>query len=71
MSWPCQGRNQENERFFGRATQEARTAFGIKGTQLKQSNPLAAEFSEITTGSRSSAKDERSIGGIRPLAFQL
>jgi len=35
------------ERFFGRATEEARTALGIEETQLKQSNPLAAEFQKL------------------------
>ncbi|MBG1265310.1 signal peptide peptidase SppA [Nostoc sp. WHI] len=35
------------QRFFGRATEEARTALGIEETQLKQSNPLAAEFQKL------------------------
>ncbi|QMS91049.1 signal peptide peptidase SppA [Nostoc edaphicum CCNP1411] len=35
------------ERFFGRATEEAQTVFGIEGTQLKQSNPLTAEFQKL------------------------
>ncbi|MBG1244687.1 signal peptide peptidase SppA [Nostoc sp. NZL] len=35
------------ERFFGRVTEEARTALGIEGTQLKQSNPLTTEFQKL------------------------
>ncbi|MEH2208316.1 MAG: signal peptide peptidase SppA [Nostoc sp.] len=35
------------ERFFGRATEEARTAFGIEGAQLKSANPLTAEFQKL------------------------
>ncbi|MGV0107362.1 signal peptide peptidase SppA [Nostoc sp. DSM 114160] len=35
------------ERFFGRATEEVRTALGIEGTQLKQSNPLTTEFQKL------------------------
>ncbi len=35
------------ERFFGRATEEARTAFGIESTQLKSANPLTAEFQKL------------------------
>ncbi|MGJ5627807.1 signal peptide peptidase SppA [Nostoc sp. CALU 1950] len=35
------------ERFFGRVTEEAQTVFGIEGTQLKQSNPLTAEFQKL------------------------
>jgi protease-4 len=39
--------NSFGERFFGRATQEVRTALGIEGTQLKQSNPLTNEFQKL------------------------
>jgi protease IV len=39
--------NSFGERFFGRATQEARTAFGIESAQLKKSNPLATEFQKL------------------------
>jgi protease-4 len=35
------------ERFFGRATEEARTAFGIEGAQLKPSNPVTNEFQKL------------------------
>ncbi|MCW5314614.1 signal peptide peptidase SppA [Nostoc sp. KVJ3] len=35
------------ERFFGRATEEARTALGIEGTQLKPSNPITTEFQKL------------------------
>ena len=35
------------ERFFGRATEEARTAFGIESAQVKQSNPLTIEFQKL------------------------
>jgi protease IV len=35
------------ERFFGRVTEEAQTALGIEPTQLKQSNPLSAEFQKL------------------------
>ncbi|WP_445626777.1 signal peptide peptidase SppA [Nostoc sp. DSM 114167] len=35
------------ERFFGRATEEVRTAFGIEGTQLKSANPLTIEFQKL------------------------
>ncbi|ODH01149.1 signal peptide peptidase SppA [Nostoc sp. KVJ20] len=35
------------ERFFGRVTEEAQTALGIEGTQLKQSNPLTTEFQKL------------------------
>ncbi|MBC6433970.1 signal peptide peptidase SppA [Nostoc sp. HG1] len=39
--------NSFGERFFGRATEEVRTALGIEGTQLKQSNPLTNEFQKL------------------------
>ncbi|MEH2142354.1 signal peptide peptidase SppA [Nostoc sp.] len=39
--------NNFGERFFGRATEEARTALGIEGAQLKPSNPLTAEFQKL------------------------
>jgi protease IV len=35
------------ERFFGRAVEEARTALGIEGTQIKASDPLTAEFQKL------------------------
>ncbi|MBE8998381.1 signal peptide peptidase SppA [Nostoc sp. LEGE 12447] len=35
------------ERFFGRATEEARTALGIEAAQLKPSNPLTTEFQKL------------------------
>ncbi|MDZ8067213.1 MAG: signal peptide peptidase SppA [Nostoc sp. DedQUE08] len=35
------------ERFFGRATEEARTAFGIESAQLKSANPLTTEFQKL------------------------
>lgn len=39
--------NSFGERFFGRATEQVRTALGIEATQLKQSNPLTAEFHKL------------------------
>ncbi|MGF2033887.1 MAG: signal peptide peptidase SppA [Nostoc sp. CmiVER01] len=39
--------NSFGERFFGRATEEVRTALGIEGTQLQQSNPLINEFQKL------------------------
>ncbi|QKQ74115.1 signal peptide peptidase SppA [Nostoc sp. TCL240-02] len=35
------------ERFFGRATEEARTALGIEATQIKPSNPIITEFQKL------------------------
>ncbi|MBD2529937.1 signal peptide peptidase SppA [Nostoc flagelliforme FACHB-838] len=35
------------ERFFGRVTEEVRTALGIEEVQLKQSNPLTIEFQKL------------------------
>ncbi|MBD2511624.1 signal peptide peptidase SppA [Nostoc muscorum FACHB-395] len=35
------------ERFFGRATEEARTALGIEAAQLKPSNPIITEFQKL------------------------
>ncbi|MDZ8052636.1 MAG: signal peptide peptidase SppA [Aulosira sp. ZfuVER01] len=35
------------ERFFGKATEEARSTLGIKGTEIKPSNPLTAEFQKL------------------------
>ncbi|BAY09795.1 signal peptide peptidase SppA [Calothrix sp. NIES-2098] len=35
------------ERFFGKATEEARTALGIKATEIKPANPLTAEFQKL------------------------
>jgi protease-4 len=35
------------ERFFGRAAQEARTALGVEKTQLPATNPLTAEFQKL------------------------
>ncbi|MEH2375878.1 signal peptide peptidase SppA [Nostoc sp.] len=35
------------ERFFGRATEEARTALGIESAQLKSANPLTDEFQKL------------------------
>ncbi|OUL20677.1 signal peptide peptidase SppA [Nostoc sp. 106C] len=35
------------ERFFGKATEETRSALGIKGTEIKPSNPLTAEFQKL------------------------
>ncbi|MBW4562882.1 MAG: signal peptide peptidase SppA [Mojavia pulchra JT2-VF2] len=35
------------ERFFGRATEEARKALGIESAQIEPSNPLTAEFQKL------------------------
>ena len=35
------------ERFFGRAVEETRTALGIEGGQIKATNPLTAEFQKL------------------------
>lgn len=35
------------ERFFGKATEETLSALGIKGTEIKPSNPLTAEFQKL------------------------
>ncbi len=48
--WKLQEYPQESsfeERLFGRATEEIRTALGIEGTQLKSANPLTAELQKI------------------------
>jgi protease IV len=39
--------NSFGERFFGRATEEARTALGIEAAQVKPSNPLTNEFQKL------------------------
>ena len=35
------------ERFFGKAAEETRTALGIKPTEIKPVNPLTAEFQKL------------------------
>lgn len=35
------------ERFFGKVTEEARSALGIAATEIKPSNPLTAEFQKL------------------------
>ncbi|QSJ15588.1 signal peptide peptidase SppA [Nostoc sp. UHCC 0702] len=35
------------ERFFGRAVEETRTALGIEGVQIKATDPLTAEFQKL------------------------
>ncbi|OUL37243.1 signal peptide peptidase SppA [Nostoc sp. T09] len=35
------------ERFFGKATEQTRSLLGIKGTEIKPSNPLTAEFQKL------------------------